>query len=290
MKHMKWILLLTSGLLYTAAHVMSYYLWWLAFFAWAPLFYCAATERLSFKEGFIWGLVALGGNLVGIYYTLILMAEGMIVWRLFPVLFVELYLVLYGALWFWIAHWVITLFGVERSVFWRLVIWLVTGFGYIWWMQNASSWIFNRVEGYFLIHPLLPLAESIDFLALSPSVSIDVMTFILLLTNCLWAALFLVPLRYAPLIIGAACAPWMVSRASAPRKEKIPAWVDTIAVLPLSIYEPYNLTKIGTYIQEQLKKLFLKKPNVKVAILPESSLYKCNLESAKEIADAWSAA
>nr|MBA2307196.1 hypothetical protein [Candidatus Dependentiae bacterium] len=104
MRGLKWILLTASAVLYAATHVASYYLWWVAFFSWAPLLYVVATERISFKEGFVWGIIAMYGHCGGLFYSLALMAQGTFLVRALPGLFVCMYFALYAALWFWILH------------------------------------------------------------------------------------------------------------------------------------------------------------------------------------------
>lgn len=288
MQSFKWVLLGASALLYSAAFIWSAYLWWLVFVAWVPLFYCAATEYLSFKEGFFWGSLIILGNMWGTFYSLFLMATGAFLLKLLPGFVITLYLGFYGALWFWLNNRLISFFSVEYSKIGRLSIWLITAWGFVWWMDRGSLWIFNTFEGYHLMHPLVPLTEQIQFLGLLPKIGIVPLSFLWLLTNCLLALLLLYPLHwYSMVLLGLAAAPWVVSRLYAPSFEKIPSWVDQVAVVPSWIYEPFDLSKVGKFIEEKLELLVKQKPTIKVAILPESSLPKCNLQTAKEIAFSW---
>lgn len=287
MNYKKWLLLTISALLYSAAYVFSPWLWWLAFFIYTPLFYAAATEQLSFKEGLFWGSIVFSGNLWGVFYSLVRMSTGTFVLKLLPLAGMALYLAFYAALWFWISHRLILFCGVERSVLWRLCIWVVTSFLYVCWMQHCCLFVFNYCEGYFLVHPLVPLAEYTPVLTLLPWIGIYVLSLLLLVTNCLWAAIFLVTQkRYTLLCVGLAILPWGISIWCAPTT-KAPAWLKSVAVLPMWVYEPFDLTSIGTTVQYKIREILRKRPDVAVVILPESALFKCNLESASELAHAW---
>ena len=53
-----WFLMVLSAILYGIAFIGNTFLWWLVFIFPMPIFYCAAFNDISFKQGYVWGLVA----------------------------------------------------------------------------------------------------------------------------------------------------------------------------------------------------------------------------------------
>ncbi len=99
----KWMILACCAFLYALPFVLSQWVWWGVFFCFVPLFYLGATMPLSFKDGFMWGLLIWVLHLHGVLYSIILMARGPVIARIFPAIFIVLYQALFVGTWFLVS-------------------------------------------------------------------------------------------------------------------------------------------------------------------------------------------
>jgi len=120
----KWFLLILSASAYVLPFIFSEYLWWIVFLFPIPLFYAALTHTLSFKEGYIWGIVSLSLHLSGVLISIIKMAEGSYSYRFIPVVVMILYESIYSGLWFWCTTASIRIANLGKSTVATLSVWV----------------------------------------------------------------------------------------------------------------------------------------------------------------------
>ena len=280
----KWLLLALSVGLYGLAFLMSRWFFWTVFFFLVPLYYCACTKTLSFKEGYFYGFFqwALAGW--GVLASITHMAQGSLVIRIIPSIAILAYEGLFSGLWFLITNRLIAWLRIT-SIVGRLLIWICTTMLYIIWVVHYSFSIFNYIEGYFLMHPLLPLIEHPPLLSLLVPLGKGVVTLFLCITNAIFTVPLLLKRRWY--IAGLACIPWLISLAMAPAPLAVPGWVHKIAYIPHSFKSQLNLTPLGEAVQRHIRILLKEYPKTEVIILPESAFDRVNLETAHEIGQYW---
>src|SRR3990170_6004137 len=106
----------------------------LIYFFMIPIFYIAlsASEKLSFKEGVIWGAIFFGLHFYGIFYLIYEHGQG----RLKALAAVVLWLngVVHAGFWFWFATWLSR--RKSEYLFWRLSCWMVTTMLFFYWLKH----------------------------------------------------------------------------------------------------------------------------------------------------------
>ncbi len=287
MKYQKWLLISLSALLYSLPFFFSATLWWVTFIFLVPLYWSALNYSLSFKEGYIWGVIQLTLHLSGVLYSIILMAEGPYIYRLIPALFIIIYEALYSGLVFWLLSLIIRF--TRPSFLCTLGLWVVGMWLYFYWMDQYCLWLFGICEGYFFMHPLLPLATHACLLALLPALGKVLLTLILCSTSALLTlCFFFISLVQRGILLVCALAPWVFS-CSTPHAtaSTAPAWLSRIAYLPGRFYYPSDLTPMGCIIAQYSAALIKKYPALDVILLPEGSISPCNLIEVPELAAFW---
>lgn len=285
----KWMILASSALVYGLALIMSPYLWWGSFVCFVPFLYVASRQDLGYKEGFFYSglLWALGG--AGILQTLYLMGSGPLWARVIPSISIVLIQALVGGVWFFATSWFLRRSRIHGP-YSRLFIWTIsTGF-YFLYVIHLSLSMFNYWEGYFLLYPLLPLAEQPKLLSLMPLFGKGILMWLLLATNAALTVPFLTKnnvIRCIIPLIG--LFPWLLQALLAHPPKTPPLWVGKIATIQkkfLPVPEP--MESIET-IQEDIRALLKKYPDLELVILPESALFRLNLDTAQELATYWDA-
>ena len=281
----KYFLLAVSVILYSLAFIFSASLFWLMFIFLVPLYYVACIQKLSFKEGYLYGAFQWALSGWGILASITNMAQGPWFLRIIPSIAIVCYEGLFGGIWFWGTQKIISLSKVS-SVYGRLAIWVATSMVYFIWIIHYSFCIFNYIEGYFLMHPLLPLAEYPPLLSLVGYYGKGLVTLLLLVTNGLLTVPLLVKRRWY--LAGLSVVPWIFSVLVAPATLPAPSWVSKIVAIQRSFGTGFTLNPLGEKIQEYLAKITTKYPDVELVVLPESALDRVNLATVPELATYWS--
>ena len=286
-----WLLLTLSAILYPLGFIASAYLWWLMFVFLVPLFYVVLTDQVRFKGGYYWGAIALALHLSDVLYSIAMMASGHFVYRLVPALGIVLYEALFSGIIFEVTYRLTRVLPVRYNLLTRLALWVSALAFYFYWMDSYCLWLFGLREGYFFMHPLVPLARSPQLLSLLPVVGKIILTLLLCITNALLALIFF-ERRYVIklLLLGGALMPWMLSWYTAPREASIkpPVWTNTMAVIAERFYSPVELSKLAAGVGWRIKEVLAEKPDTELVILPEGALHQCNLSTVPELGYYWS--
>lgn len=150
---MKHNLILASALLLYCALTVPLYCFFCVFLYLIPLFYLVirAQGALSFRDGFLWGIIFYTLHWYDIAVLAHLHGHGIGRYAVMP--FLVLCSATYAGIWFWSA----TQLAV-RTQSWGIA-WISTTWIYTIFMQRASFWMLGRVQGYPFSFPLIPLAE-----------------------------------------------------------------------------------------------------------------------------------
>ena len=178
----KWMILASSALIFGLALIISPYLWWGSFICFVPLFYLGSQHPLSFKDGFFYSGLLWGIGGFGILQTLFLIGTGPLWIRIIPSIAIVLIQAFFGGLWVWSTSTFLSRAQID-SPYLRLVLWTFTTGLYFYWVIHLSLGMFNTWEGYFLLYPLLPLAEQPALLSLMPLLGKGILMWLLLFTN-----------------------------------------------------------------------------------------------------------
>lgn len=160
-----WMLIISSALLGALPFLLPYFFAECVFIFLIPLYYLILKNdhQLSFKEGFIWGLLFYSFYFHGLVVLIIQHGAGS--YRLLA----GFALILYGAfgsgLWFFCAS---RLQSVANNIrFVRATCWVVTSFMYFWLLDTNFFSVFGIQEGDQLRFLTLPLAIRPHWLLLS---------------------------------------------------------------------------------------------------------------------------
>lgn len=284
----KWTLLILSALFYALPFIFSHWLWWGVFFCFVPLFLVITTTPLTFRDGFLWGILIWALHIHGILYSIFLMAQGPCIIRIFPAIFIILYQAFFVGLYFFLMAKIINWLGYDTHPFKRLALGVLATWLYFTFVVSSCLCIFNTWEGYSMMDPLLPLAEHPVILTFLPLIGKNVLLLALLITNGLLAACFLVKrTRYKVILLSASFAPWLASVVSAPPAQLAPVWVNRVVRVPFIFLDVLDLTELAQRMQKILKETIALYPKADIFIFPESSFNRINLSTAQEIAQLW---
>lgn len=284
---MKIIMLSISALVYALPFLVSP-LWPLIFLFFCFLFYYVLSSNVSFKDGLLWGSIFFSMQESGIFYSLLHMADytySSLVLLVPLFVFLIAYQALYSGLWFFVA----SAITKESPIYIRLILWIITTFLFISLVDQYLLWIFGNIEGYPLVHPLLPLAEQPWTLALLPLVGKYFLTLVFLgSAGLIGFTLYSKGSTLKHLVFGSiAFAPWLISYLLYKPSVMPPRWLSQIAVLPESFYNPLDTAKTIKEVSEKLQTLIRKYPHIQAVLLPESALYLCDLSKHHDLLTEW---
>lgn len=268
--NVNWFLLLISGVFYALAFIASQQLWWLVFIFPLPFFYVALTNKFSFIMGYFWGFLVFSLHLSGVLFSIVSIAGGSYFYRLIPPLFIISYEAFFPATIFWAASKLVICLQEKANSFFRIFIWVGALWLFIHWTDWYCLWLFDRCEGYFLMHPLLPLAEKPVLLQLLPLIGKGLLTFFLLLLPACLVIVFKTKKKIAMLATLLFSLPWLVSWFL-PIDQQSPSWVTKVVVLPILFPHSVSFESAISSAAYQFKKILNQYPQVEVIIMPESS-------------------
>jgi len=283
-----WFLLIISAVLYALPFMVSQQLWWLVFVFPIPLFYVGLTGQLSFKYGYLWGIIFFSLHLSGVLFSIILIAKGSYFYRLIPPLFIVLYESLFAATIFWLANKTTMFLHLESKLFYKLLIWVAALWLFIHWVDWYCLWIFDKCEGCFFMHPLLPLAVHPQLLRLLPIIGKGFLSVLLLMVSA--CATIALKTRKQNTIISTIVfiLPWLISWFLPVTKSEPPTWVAKIAVL--SMMFPNSVNRVGAIntAGDRFKNILQQYPHIELIVMPESSFY-CNNLTMPALTTLWDA-
>lgn len=284
MKKKNW-LLFTAGFLYPLPFLAADYFWWVTFLFPLPLLYLGTHHNVSFKDGYMWGLITFSLHLSGVLYSVINMAEGSLLLAFIPAFFIIAYQSLYAGLLFWISTKINNFKKLEPGSVYRTLVWVGTLSLYIFYFDRYCLWLFDRLEGYFLMHPLLPLAQQPQLLRLLPIFGKPLLTLLLFAP----ATLLVASMRYKKMFFGfgLSCLIWCAQFFAPLKKLQQPVWLQNIGYLQKTFSKIPNLSLVAETMEHDFKALAHKYPDVELIVMPESSLFVDCISTTPELCSYW---
>ncbi len=279
----KWLLLITSAAMYAFAFLFNHSLWWMTFLFLTPLYYIALADKLSFNEGLMWGIIAISLHLMGVFYSIVVMAEGAYIFRIVPIIGVTLYVASMSGIVFWLTTKSIAHFKIVNMYF-KISLWVMAIWFYFYLIDRYCLWPFGCREGYPLMHPLLPLIIQPRLLLFLPIISKPLLTLIACITAAMLTLSIILTRYYQKMLfLLLALSPWLISFYMPIKRESTPSWLSKIVILPERFYSPINLSGLAEAIQGRIKQLLQKNPQAEIVLLPEGALFPCNLAMCPEL-------
>ncbi|HRN78129.1 MAG TPA: hypothetical protein PLU71_02735 [Candidatus Dependentiae bacterium] len=265
-------LILLSVLLYALPFFYPYYVWWLVFLFPVPLFYLALHKKLTCFDGYLWGVASFALHLAGVVLGMANMAQGQLIVRMLPGIALILYEGLYGGVWFWCMGFMQQILGIKQQSIALLCVWTLGLWVYIYVIDQYCLWIFHRPEGYFLMHPLLPLVVHPHILRLLPLVGKHILTWLWCCVPASLTAVLIWKNKLSYVVFLISLIPWIASYYMPINRLVVPMWLPRIASLP-SVYPKGLPDAVAQTVADDFKRIVYTNKKIDIIILPESSFY-----------------
>jgi hypothetical protein len=284
-----WLCIITSALLYAFSFLLPTYCWWFVYLFPALLFWGGVTYSVSFSHGFVWGALSLFVQLSGVVYPLVFFDNVVHITRIFPWIFILLYVAVHTGFWFWVTSTMSAWFNLRgRHMITSLLLWLVTSSLYFYWLDHYCLWIFNRCEGCPLLHPLLPLTKCPGLLYLLPIVGKPLLLFLLFGVAGAFVLLMEKSCKKMLFIVFISIVLWIGSLIlfSFQKKEAPPEWVNLVGVVPIMFSSDADNDHISLITGHACSALAQDKAK-ELIVMPESALGVDSIDDMDEIACSW---
>ncbi len=286
MKKSHCFLLILSAVLYFLPFFFTTYLWWLIFIFPIPFLYVACKHSLSFFQGYLWGLIVFALHGSGGIYNLARIAQDSWLIGVGLGICMVLYQALFPALLFAGVTKIIQSCKLECFLY-RLCIWAAALLVFIIWTDNYCFWIFGALEGYPLMHPLLPLVQKPALLMLMPIIGKQMLTLLFLLLPLSTTMLIWYKNKAALFFVCCVSGPWVISVCFAPTMQ-MPEWHLAIKSLPSMAHCQSNDPSVMIRIMgNEFKKIIAKHPKTHIIIMPESAFNVSNFAELPEALQWW---
>lgn len=256
------ILLFISAVLLNSAYLYPVYFFWGSFFYLVPLFYITYRneKKLSFKEGFMWGLLFFSVHLWTFFILCI--EQCSVLSALAIYFFLLVYFASYSAFWFLLTH--RALIMTQQPV----IAWSIATGVYIFSLETYGLCFLSVPYGYPFASPLIPLAQYPRLLSLLPYLSRWGLLLALVLISAGIASLLVHKKRgWALLILGAVPFLWGIHKKQG---NDVPDYIyDCAVIVPPDICsQPLDTAQEIAY---KLAELSQQRPTTKIIFMPESA-------------------
>ncbi|HXW86331.1 MAG TPA: hypothetical protein VEK38_03240, partial [Candidatus Bathyarchaeia archaeon] len=290
----KYSLLTLSAVLYALAFIEPCYCWWMVFIFALPIFYAAHHYRLSFAEGYFWGILVFGLHLHGVLIGIVRMAEGPWHIRLIPVFFIVLYQAFFAALTFWIAHMLAQSNIIKKllqknhdTFYTKHAIWTLALLAFSFHLDQLCLLIFDYCEGYVFMNSLIPLAQYPPllnaFLAAHkmPVKPLENLASFIITPLLIGSFLYIMLQKRAKKTLCAAaigCVAFCLFFTVQEKSMTKPAYLEHVKPLQLIFWSSPNIAAMANAGRARFIELLKKWPDTEVIILPEAAFYCSHLE------------
>lgn len=305
-----WTLFIISAFVPPMAFICEWF--WCGVFVFPIIFFWVAIHsRLTFMQGLLWGLIIWSMHLGAPLYGLALKAQGPLGYRLLPLFAVIFYGALCTGAWFWLinrflyASYVVQFVVRDnaREAPFRLGTWTVGFWCYFYFVSYVALAWGNRIEGFCLMNPLIPLAACPPLLFLLPKIGAPCLLF-LLLVSCACVTWFLKSRTWcANVFVFVAVCPWIFSVVAYTQllqavgvtrgiqggrntwlsgevnyiygeySEWVPAWVTHVAYAPVMYCSDGDTAVRAHQMGRAVMRMRQNNPDAELIIFPESCLY-----------------
>ncbi len=224
-------------------------------------------QQLSFKYGFAWGLSTFLLHMIGGICVVAQMAHN--AW--WYGLILALSIVALQAVFIGLLFWVCGYLSYHPP---RLCAAVITLFLTIVWIDQYCLCMFDVVEGYPLMHPLIVLTHKPALLWLLPIIGKNCFTILFLLLPTTVVAVLVFRNRYAMMLFGCALLPWIISMWHGYAQTECPAWVQHITAIPYMMVQHSASSESSFAVaMYDINTILNARQNYCMYVLPESSVY-----------------
>jgi hypothetical protein len=248
------------------------YFWWGSFLFLLPFFYVIMQHKIHYKHVYIWSACANAFHLSGVLIGIVRMAEGSLWQACIPALFMVAYAALFGLSILFVVRVCesYVFFKIKTKIMWSYVVAFWT---YFLLMDHISMFPFDTIEGYFLLHPLLPLAVFPSLLRLLPWLHSEGLCAVLLVTQASFFGMTYEKTSYWKKVFGVCALFWLLCVIVPTQKLVKPVWFEKVVAVPYVFRG-----KPSTQDMVQLAALFLKDvayqfQKAVIFVMPEGSFY-----------------
>jgi apolipoprotein N-acyltransferase len=265
------ILVSLSALAASCAFVYSLWCAELILIFLIPLFYAVIKSQfsVSYKEGFVWGMVFYLIYFYDLFKVIIYRGSG---WgKGIAIVFFVGYACFYTTMWFGLARTfslLVKKYSTDSLL--RLIPWIFMTWFYFYWVDLAFFWIFGNWEGNQLNHPVVPLAIRPQWLYFLPVLGKNGLFLCIIIFCSIFALLITKYHRVAAVGAAVLCIllsmGWMPSR----HEEKIPEWITKVGCIVIKSTD-LSPWEVAEKIMVSLEEFNSAYPAIQVIIMPESS-------------------
>lgn len=275
-----------SSLLYLGSFVYPTYLYPCLFIFMIPL--VIPIEKLTFLDGYAWGIIFFAGHLSWIAYSLGLRGQGMMSYVIY--ILSICYFSLFSGFWFWYKN-LLDVVCMKKIKSLKAICaisfctWVISTVTFICLTRDCSLALCDCLEGYPLMCPLLPLLSWSWYIAPIRYVGGFFYVFIIVLINMIIASLYI---KYEPISLIFLCGLFLFPVCfwvAPPRSSH--ADPSTIAfVQPDWQAETLTAAELFYRIGRCLDTIAVQQPSVNLVLFPESS-FPYNLMDWRDKLPAW---
>lgn len=298
---LKWFLICISAILYALPFLFTKYLYGLILIALIPLFITLKNNKISFKEGFLWGYIYFILMFSGFIESNFLRPDQSLLVRVLPSVIICIYCSLFPAIIFYLFSLTCKKMQVKDYLT-KLIIFAVYFWIYIYIIDNYLLLPLSFVpEGFFIFHPTLPLAYNNFFLYLIGLFG-KIQITLLIIAIQLLITYFISINKYNLILVFMLLSSLLIDK----KIEKIHfPIISKIAYSPISYFENFtcidfkknlnstlynnsfnmkclleedyekNLKKIFEFIKDKIINILKINPNIEIILIPEMA-FVCN--------------
>ena len=277
-------LLFLSALAFNLAFIYPHTAPWFVFFFLIPLFYLAFKERLSFGQGFTWGILF---NFIHLYpYFVFFHQETNGTFRILVPLFLVLYFSCYSGLWFWLAK---NISKIVKTNTWKVTFWVLVTYFYFTWMNHGCLFITGKCMGDPFGNPLLPLAVNHWYLYFLPFFGPSLLLLFLIIFAVVIVLFFTTEKKQFLVLAILALTPFWLGVLLTGGSDKSNRKANYVKNF---IYIPPPKKKFANHPLDSAQEIYYKmvakkfRPQTKCIVMPESS-YRFCLNKMPDILEMW---
>lgn len=284
-KSCNFLLIIISAITFAISFIYQENLYFFVFIFLVPIIYLSFKnpKYLSFKAGFLWGLIFFLIHFSGYIFMFKDQANGP--FRVFIPIILSFYCAFYSGIWFFLANLISKYLKYKNlAIFFS---WTISTYLYFIWIRYGVFCIFGKFFGYPFSYPLLPLVTRISSLCFLPYFGKSVfLLFVILFSQ--FIALFLVYFKKKYLICACICLiPFIYGEFFYKSKENFKINIDSFGYIsPIISQEFERPIDCSQEVYYRMVDLLRKKPGIKTIFMPESSCQFC-LNKHKYVIDLW---
>lgn len=266
-------LLICSAWLYAVPALFNTYFWWVSFIWLLPFLYVVVENNyLSYRQAYVWSFCANAFHLSGIFIGIIHMAEGSFIQALFVAFWIVFYAALFGLSIAFIANFCL------RYVFGCLPYAMVWAYVFAMWvyfllMDHVCMTPFDVVEGYFLLHPVLPLVACPSLVRLLPWLHGEGLCVLLLATQAaLFGFLYYRSMYWKKLLFGCVTF-WLLCLILPMQQYEKPLWFEEVVAVPYVFRTTPSVEGMIELATTFFKDVTATHTNATIFLMPEASFY-----------------